>query len=265
VRNHHGDLFGLLIAPPVATDTSGRRDEDLVAYLTIRHAGARGTASGPMGEAVDYSFSLLAAEDIRAVVAYLRTVPSIASPDRLAPPTPASYRQDGSTADASGMTLFEGACVSWCGLTGGETDLISRDAQRRTGGQRSQRNKCRPRGACRHRAVDAGACRLDAGVRQRLFRFRDRSSCQLRHRALGSQGIASPRAGRRGVEETNVAIRAMEASSVAVAQIGPTAHRQSVRASRLRRIALTPSSGDTRYPITSVHCSGASYERAAKD
>jgi hypothetical protein len=57
----------------------------------------------------------------------------------------------------------------------------------------------------------------------------------------------------------------MGASSVAVAHIGPRAHRQSVRASRLRRIALTPSSGDTRYPVPSVHCSGASYERAAKN
>jgi hypothetical protein len=35
----------------------------------------------------------------------------------------------------------------------------------------------------------------------------------LRHRALGSQGITSRRAGRRGVEETNVAIRAMGAPS----------------------------------------------------
>jgi len=87
----------------------------------------------------------------------------------------------------------------------------------------------------------AGTCRLDAGVRQRLFR-----------------------AGRGVVEETNVAITAMGASSVAAAQIGPTAHRQSVRASRLRRIALTPSSGDTRYPVPSVHRSGARYERAAK-
>jgi hypothetical protein len=201
VRNHHDDPFGSLIVPPVATDTGGWRNGDLVAYLTIRHADARGTGSGPMGETVDHSLSQLAAEDIRAVVAYLRTVPSIASPDLLAPPTPASYRQDGITADARGMMLFEGACVSCRDLTGGETDLILRDAHRRMGSQRSQRNKCRPRGAFRHRAVDARACRLDAGVRQRLFRFRDRSSCQLRHRALGSKGVASQRAGHRGVEE----------------------------------------------------------------
>jgi hypothetical protein len=211
VRNHHEDPFGPIVEP-VATDTGGWRDGDLVAYLTIRHADARGTASSPMVEAVDRSFNRLAAEDIRGVVACLRTVPSIASLDLLAPPTPVSCRQDGSTADARGVMLFEGARVSRGGLTGGETDLILRDPHRRMGGQRS-RNRCRPRGAFRHRAVDVGACHLDAGVRQRLFRLRDRSSCQLRHRALGSQGITSRRAGRRGVEETNVAIRAMGAPS----------------------------------------------------
>src|SRR3979490_3077441 len=62
------------------TGIGGWRDDDLVAYLSIGHADGHGTASGPMGEAVDHSFSQLAAEDIRAVVAYLRTVPPIASP-----------------------------------------------------------------------------------------------------------------------------------------------------------------------------------------
>jgi hypothetical protein len=38
------------------------------------------------------------------------------------------------------------------------------------GGQRSQRNKCCQRGAFRHREIDAGTCRLDACVRQCLFR-----------------------------------------------------------------------------------------------
>ena len=73
-----------------------------------------------MGEAVDHSFSQLAPEDIRAVVAYLRSVPAIASPDlpaTLAPPAPASHKQGG-TADARGKMVFEGACVSCHGWTG---------------------------------------------------------------------------------------------------------------------------------------------------
>jgi mono/diheme cytochrome c family protein len=74
-----------------------------------------------MGEAVDESFSQLAPEDIRAVVAYLRTVPATASTDlpaTLAPPAPASHRDGGNTADARGKMVFEGACVSCHGWTG---------------------------------------------------------------------------------------------------------------------------------------------------
>jgi mono/diheme cytochrome c family protein len=74
-----------------------------------------------MGEAVDESFSQLAPEDIRAVVAYLRTVPSTASTDlpaTLAPPAPASHRDGGNTADARGKMVFEGACVSCHGWSG---------------------------------------------------------------------------------------------------------------------------------------------------
>jgi mono/diheme cytochrome c family protein len=109
------------ISSDKATGIGGWRDEDLVAYLAIGHADGHGTASGPMGEAVDHSFSQLAQEDIRAVVAYLRTVPPIASPDlpaTLAPPAPASHRQGGGTVDARGKMLFEGACVSCHGWTG---------------------------------------------------------------------------------------------------------------------------------------------------
>jgi mono/diheme cytochrome c family protein len=109
------------ISSDKATGIGSWRDEDLTAYLTIGHADGHGTASGPMGEAVDHSFSQLAPEDIRAVVTYLRTVPPIASPDlpaTLAPPAPASHRQGGGTADARGKMLFEGACVSCHGWTG---------------------------------------------------------------------------------------------------------------------------------------------------
>jgi mono/diheme cytochrome c family protein len=97
------------------------RDEELVEYLSIGHARGHGTASGPMGEAVDESFSQLAPQDIRALVAYLRTVPAVASTDlpaTLAPPAPASHRNGGNTADARGKMVFEGACVSCHGWTG---------------------------------------------------------------------------------------------------------------------------------------------------
>ena len=69
------------ISSDKATGIGAWRDDDLIAYLSIGHAAGHGTASGPMGEAVDQSLSQLAPEDIRAMVAYLRSVPATASPD----------------------------------------------------------------------------------------------------------------------------------------------------------------------------------------
>ena len=48
------------------TGIGGWRDDDLVAYLTTGHAAGHGSASGPMGEAVDHSFGQMAPQDIRA-------------------------------------------------------------------------------------------------------------------------------------------------------------------------------------------------------
>ena len=109
------------ISSDTATGVGGWSDDDLASYLSIGHAPGHGTASGPMGEAVDHSLSKLAPEDIRAIVAYLRSVPATPSPDlpaALAPPAPASHRDGGGTADARGKMVFQGACVSCHGWTG---------------------------------------------------------------------------------------------------------------------------------------------------
>jgi mono/diheme cytochrome c family protein len=103
-----------------ATGVGAWRDDDLISYLSIGHAAGHGTASGPMGEAVDHSFSQMAGEDIRAIVAYLRSVPPVTSTDlpaTLAPPAPVSHK-DGGTQEARGKMVFEGACVSCHGWTG---------------------------------------------------------------------------------------------------------------------------------------------------
>lgn len=95
-------------------------DADLVAYLSLGHAKGHGTASGPMGEAVDHSFSKMAPTDIKAMVAFLRTVPALPSPDlpaTRAPAAPPSHK-DGATANALGKTVFQGACVSCHGWSG---------------------------------------------------------------------------------------------------------------------------------------------------
>jgi mono/diheme cytochrome c family protein len=108
------------ISSDKSTGVGSWKDEDLAAYLSTGHAMGHGAASGPMGEAVDHSLSRLTPEDIRAIVAYLRSVPPTPSPDlpaTTAPPAPASHK-DGVTADARGKMVFEGACVSCHGWSG---------------------------------------------------------------------------------------------------------------------------------------------------
>jgi mono/diheme cytochrome c family protein len=96
-------------------------DDELFAYLSTGHASGRGTAAGPMGEAVDESFSALAPADIHALVAYLRSVPGVASadlPSTIAPPAPASPKSGVAAADARGRRVFEQSCASCHGWTG---------------------------------------------------------------------------------------------------------------------------------------------------
>jgi mono/diheme cytochrome c family protein len=111
-----------------ATGVGGWSDGELTAYLSQGHAPGRGTATGPMGEAVDLSLSQLTPSDIAALVTYLRTIPAIATSDQPQPvpgPAPAGHRL--AAADAAspqGKKIFEGACIgchAWNGagaLTG---------------------------------------------------------------------------------------------------------------------------------------------------
>src|SRR5262249_49294112 len=83
-------------------------DDEVFAYLAKGHAMGRGTASGPMGEAVDRSFSQMEPTDIRALATYLRSVPAIVSsePATIAPPAPASPKEGGAIANALGRKVF---------------------------------------------------------------------------------------------------------------------------------------------------------------
>jgi mono/diheme cytochrome c family protein len=97
-------------------------DDEVFAYLANGHAQGRGTAAGPMGEAVDESFSQLAPDDIHALVGYVRSVPAMTSsePATIAPPAPAAPKDGGATADTAGKKVFEQACVSchnWTGVS----------------------------------------------------------------------------------------------------------------------------------------------------
>jgi mono/diheme cytochrome c family protein len=104
------------------TGIGGWSDNEVLAYLTTGHALNRGTAAGPMGEAVDESFSHMAPSDIRALVVYLRSVPAISEPDlpaTIAPAAPPRPDED-RTAVALGKKVFQEACVSchdWSGIS----------------------------------------------------------------------------------------------------------------------------------------------------
>ena len=101
----------------------GWSDEALAQYLATGHAATHGTASGPMGEAVDVSLSNLTPGDIQALVTYLRSIPPIASPKFPAVRTEvASATPPWSTADMSadslGQRVFAGACTGCHGWAG---------------------------------------------------------------------------------------------------------------------------------------------------
>jgi len=101
----------------------GAWHEDVFVYLSKGHAMGHGTAAGPMGEAVDESFSHMASEDVRAVVTYLRSIPAVASSDlpaTLAPLADSSHKVGPMTVDTRGKEVFEGACASchsWNGVS----------------------------------------------------------------------------------------------------------------------------------------------------
>jgi mono/diheme cytochrome c family protein len=109
------------ITPDHDSGVGAWSEADLSHYLSTGHADGRGSASGPMGEAVDESLSHLLPSDIDAIVTYLRTVPEITAPDLPAPrpdPAPALFSQDAGGAASHGQAVYEGACAGCHGWTG---------------------------------------------------------------------------------------------------------------------------------------------------
>jgi mono/diheme cytochrome c family protein len=99
-------------------------EADLAHYLASGHADGRGTATGPMGEAVDNSLRYLTDSDITAMVAYLRSVAGIATsdlPEPKAAAAPASYAQGvAANVDSAGKAVYAGACAGchdWTGIS----------------------------------------------------------------------------------------------------------------------------------------------------
>ena len=109
------------ITPDHASGVGSWSDADLAHYLSVGHADGRGTAAGPMGEAVDESLSYLKANDVAAIVTYLRTVPGVATSDLPEPKqsgAPALFADDAASSESHGKAVYEGACAGCHGWTG---------------------------------------------------------------------------------------------------------------------------------------------------
>jgi len=95
-------------------------DAELASYLVTGHADGRGSASGPMAEAVENSLRFLQPGDTAALITYLRSVPAregkqpvTVDPKPAATLASSDYAPAGDAhADAMGAKLFEGACAS---------------------------------------------------------------------------------------------------------------------------------------------------------
>jgi len=96
-------------------------DRQIANYLKTGHTLGRGSAGGPMAEAVDVSLSDITPSDIKAMIVYLRSVPPVATPYLPAPkaqPAPDSYQVVAADINWRGKQVFEGACVSCHGWSG---------------------------------------------------------------------------------------------------------------------------------------------------
>ena len=97
-------------------------EADLAHYLAVGHADGRGTATGPMGEAVNDSLRYLTQSDITAMVTYLRSVPGISTsdlPEPKANPAPSSFAE-AANVDSRGKAVYAGACAGchdWTGVS----------------------------------------------------------------------------------------------------------------------------------------------------
>jgi mono/diheme cytochrome c family protein len=99
--------------------------DELQQYLSTGHSMNRGSAFGPMAQAVHLSFQNLTPSDLGAIAEYVRSVPAVASSDL---PAPKLVRAslipgDEETSDdtlTAGRNLFAGTCSgchSWTGVS----------------------------------------------------------------------------------------------------------------------------------------------------
>jgi mono/diheme cytochrome c family protein len=90
-------------------------------FLSHGHVEGLGTASGPMGEAIDMSLRHMTPDDIKALVVYLKSIPAISDTKMPIPKTvlASAFPSEAEISeDARGAKIFAGACVSCHGWSG---------------------------------------------------------------------------------------------------------------------------------------------------
>ena len=101
--------------------------DDLELYLKTGRAENRGSAFGPMAEAVHLSFKRMTDSDISAIVEYLRSVPPVATPDlpalRMQPAGLDPLQGNPAEDNPRGLEIYSAACAGCHGWTG-ENDLV---------------------------------------------------------------------------------------------------------------------------------------------
>ena len=101
--------------------------DDLELYLKNGRAENRGSAFGPMAEAVHLSFKKMTDSDIGAIVEYLRSVPPVETPDlpalRMQPAGLDPLEGVAAADNLRGLEIFSADCAGCHGWTG-ENDLV---------------------------------------------------------------------------------------------------------------------------------------------
>ena len=101
--------------------------ETTAKFLAHGHVEGLGTASGPMGEAIDMSLRHMTPEDIKALVTYLKTVPPISDPTLPVPKAvlaSAFPKEDEISENERGAKIYAGVCAACHGWSG-ESPVLS--------------------------------------------------------------------------------------------------------------------------------------------
>jgi mono/diheme cytochrome c family protein len=97
--------------------------DDMATYLKTGHSQNRGSAFGPMAQAVHLSFQKLTDSDVKAIVEYVQSVPPVSTPDLPAPKLELASAHpaegDADESNPKGHAIYSSMCAgchSWTGV-----------------------------------------------------------------------------------------------------------------------------------------------------